>query len=154
MTDISINRIGLAFVSLWVLAVPALADESPKQAKQELPLVWVSATEVWVRTETPVVDTVWETIDVAPVMTKSHVPEYPNEAKKLGLEAEVWVKALVATDGTVHCAKITEVSEHGLEPGFELSALHAALKNTFRPAQKAGRHAATWVAYPVRFKLS
>ena len=151
---LSIKRIRVALAFVSVLSIPALADEYPKQPAEEQALVWVSATEVWIQSETPIADTVWETIDVAPVMTKEHKPVYPTDAKKQGLEAEVWVQALVATDGTVHCAKITETSEHGLAPGFEFSALNAAIRNVFHPARKNGKPAATWVKYPVKFRLS
>lgn len=154
MANSSFSRFGVGLILAGALTFPALADEFPKRAKDEQALVWVSATEVWVSSETPIADTVWATIDVAPVMTKEHKPEYPKNAKKQGLEAEVWVQALVAADGSVHCAKITEASEHGLDPGFELSALHAAIRNVFRPATKNGKPAATWVKYPVKFRLS
>lgn len=154
MVKSSVGRIGMGIALVGALATPTLADEFPQRGNDEQALVWVSATEVWVSSETPIADTVWATIDEAPVMTKEHKPEYPKDAKKQGLEAEVWVQALVATDGSVHCAKITEASEHGLEPGFELSALHAAIRNVFRPATKNGKPAATWVKYPVKFRLS
>jgi TonB family protein len=154
MTNSTILRSCGALSTVVALASTSFGDEFPKTTAHGAALVWVSAIEVWVSSDTAIVDTVWQTIDIAPVMTREHQPVYPDYAKKLGLETEIWVQALVGIDGNVHCAKISEVSDHGLEPGFELSALHAAVKNIFRPAQKNGRPAATWVTYPVRFRLS
>jgi protein TonB len=80
-------------------------------------------------------------------------PAYPEGAKIKGLEADVWVQAIVGTDGLVHRAKITKPSAHGLEPGFELCALNAAMGNIFDPALKEGKPVAVWVTYPVSFRL-
>lgn len=130
---------------------PVLAEKSASTGQTGL--VWVSATEVRLASDTSVVDTAWQKLDNMPIMKTESRPAYPEGAMLKGLEADVWVQAIVGTDGLVHRAKIAKPSAHGLEPGFELCALNAAMGNIFDPAVKDGKPVAVWVTYPVSFRL-
>lgn len=138
----------------WLIAAmcpSAFADTAPKSNTPDL--VWISALEVRLTSDTTVIDSAWQKLDNMPIMKTECRPSYPEGAMLKGLEADVWVQAIVGTDGLVHRAKITKPSAHGLEPGFELCALNAAMGNIFDPAMKEGKPIAVWVTYPVSFRL-
>lgn len=143
----------LALLLLFGVAVTPLAIAEKAASTAETGLVWVSATEVRLANDTSVVDTAWQKLDNMPIMKTESRPAYPEGAKVKGLEADVWVQAIVGTDGAVHRAKIAKQSVHGLEPGFELCTLTAAMGNVFEPALKDGKPVAVWVTYPVSFRL-
>ncbi len=84
-------------------------------------------------------------------MIYEEVPEYPRLAKSAGMEAVVWVKALVDKDGEVKKAMILKSS--GSKAGFDEAALEAAYKCKFKPAIQNGRPVAVWVSYQVEFTL-
>lgn len=142
---------GLLVVLLVAIAPGAFAGEITKGTEDGL--VWVSATEVRLASDTSTIDTSWQALDQMPSIKQEARPAYPEDAKIKGLEADVWVQAAVGTDGAVHRARVAKKSAHGLEPGFELCALNAAMKNTFVPATKGGQPVAVWVTYQVSFRL-
>lgn len=80
-------------------------------------------------------------------------PVYPEKARKLGIEAELYVRALVDSEGKVAQAEIIKIEASKKNLGFEKSALKAAHHATYKPAQKDGKPVATWIAYAVKFKL-
>ncbi len=142
------------FCVALALASPAVADEAAKTPSvAPSALVWVSATEIRLGGDPLIVDTAWQALDQMPIMKDQAPTAYPEAAKEKGLEADVWIQALVGTDGAVHHARVTKQSTHGLEPGFEICALDAAMRNTFEPATKDGKSVAVWVTYPVSFRL-
>lgn len=142
---------GVLLFLFTAITPSAYADSTAKGDPSGL--VWVSAVEVRLANDTSVVDSAWQKLDNMPIMKTESRPAYPEGAKIKGLEADVWVQAIVGTDGAVHRAKITKQSVHGLEPGFELCALTAAMGNVFEPAKKDGNPVAVWVTYPVSFRL-
>jgi periplasmic protein TonB len=85
-------------------------------------------------------------------MISEATPEYPRLAKQAGLEAVVWVKALVDKNGDVKKAMIYKSS--GSKAGFDEMAVEAAYKCKFKPAVQNGRPVAVWVAYSVEFSLT
>lgn len=78
-------------------------------------------------------------------------PDYPEMARKAGVEGVVWVQVLVDKDGNVRDAIV--VKESGVNAGFEEAALEAAKKRIYRPAMQNNQPVAVWVAYKVRFQL-
>lgn len=90
-------------------------------------------------------------VEVPAEMIYEEVPEYPRLAKSAGMEAVVWVKALVDKDGNVRDAMILKSS--GSKAGFDEAALDAAYKNKFKPAIQNGRPVPIWVSYQVEFTL-
>jgi len=91
-------------------------------------------------------------VEIPAEMIYEHAPEYPRLAKQAGMEAVVWVKALVQKDGSVKKAVIFKSS--GSKAGFDEAAVAAAYKCKYKPAIQNGRPVAIWVAYQVEFTLT
>ena len=86
--------------------------------------------------------------DTEPQFIKYVVPEYPELARKAGVEGVVVVNLLVDTKGKV--VKAVPVS------GPEIlrdSAVKAALECLLTPALQRDKPVAVWVALPFRFRL-
>lgn len=88
-------------------------------------------------------------VEIPAEMIYEHTPEYPRLAKTAGMEAVVWVKALVDKNGNVRDAMILKSS--GSKAGFDEAAVKAAFKCRFKPAIQNGRPVAVWVSYQVEF---
>ena len=101
-----------------------------------------------VLSEAPVTDYVI-TIEKMPRMIKAVTPDYPPFAYKIRRGGEVWIKALVDSEGIVRQAKIHRDS--GLDFGFEEAAIEAAHKNQFEPFEIDGERIPVWVIYKVQF---
>ncbi|CAN5389461.1 hypothetical protein BH10BAC6_BH10BAC6_03620 [soil metagenome] len=74
---------------------------------------------------------------------------YPEQARRLGLEGTVIVKALVMPNGTVERSSIYE-SDNVL---FNGEALHGVQGIRFTPAQQNDHAVACWIYIPVKFRL-
>ncbi|MCX6826279.1 MAG: TonB family protein [candidate division Zixibacteria bacterium] len=90
-------------------------------------------------------------VEIGAEMIYREPPEYPRPAKIAGMEAMVWVKALVDKSGNVVKAMIFKSS--GSKAGFDEAAVASAYKCKFKPAIQNGRPVALWVAYQVEFTL-
>ena len=97
--------------------------------------------------ETPI--SMLVTVEKMPAPLDVVLPEYPVWAKKRGVSGVVWVKARIDENGTVIDAQILSRSIAGM--GFEESAIEAALKSTYIPAEANGKRLPVWIVYPVRF---
>jgi len=73
-------------------------------------------------------------------------PEYPEAARRAGIEGTVLVQALVGTDGRVKDTKVVKSV-----PGLDDAAIAAVKKWVFKPALGHGEPVAVWVAVPVKF---
>lgn len=91
-------------------------------------------------------------VEIPAEMIFEETPEYPRLAKLSGMEAVVWVKALVDKDGNVRKAVVFKSS--GSKAGFDESAVAAAYKCKYKPAIQNGRPVPIWVAYQVEFNLT
>lgn len=89
------------------------------------------------------------TVEKMPVPIDVVLPEFPVWAKKRGISGVVWVKARIDEEGGVIDARILSSNIAGM--GFEESALEAALKSKYTPAEANGIRLPVWVVYPVRF---
>ncbi len=76
--------------------------------------------------------------------------EYPEIAKKAGIEGIVYLKVLVWTDGTVKRVKIVKP----LYDALDNAAVKAAYRLKFKPALQRDKPVAVWVALPFRFSLT
>ena len=85
-----------------------------------------------------------------PEMIKMVNPEYPKEAKKKGIEGDVWIKALVIKDGTVNKVVVSKTSGNEL---LDKSAMTAAYQNIFKPGLQKDKPVACWITYKVTFEL-
>jgi protein TonB len=76
-------------------------------------------------------------------------PVYPPEAKAKNIEGSVKVEILIDAQGVVREARILS----GLGYGTDESALDAARKLRFRPAEASGKPVAVRVPFTVNFRL-
>ena len=83
-----------------------------------------------------------------PVMTS--IPEYPDLAKRIGLDGSVTINVLVDKDGKVKKALFMKSTDDV----FIQPALEAAKKWVFTPAIMNGKPVLVWVAIPFRFRLA
>ncbi len=87
----------------------------------------------------------------APVSVNSVDPVYPDLARRAGLEADIWIKVLIDTNGKVRDVLIANSSER--TAGFEQSAKKAAYSTVWKPAIANGQPVAVWATYKVSFRL-
>jgi protein TonB len=89
--------------------------------------------------------------DENPVLLDAPVPDYPEIARKAGIEAVVWIMVLVDTEGNVRDALISKSSDRDL--GFDEAALAAAWERKYRPAMQNDLPVAVWIHYKVKFEI-
>ena len=83
-----------------------------------------------------------------PVEIKRVNPEYPELAKKAGIEGTVVVKVLVNTKGDVEAVEV--LKSH---PLLDESAITAAKQFKFKPGKQRDKFVKVWVSIPFNFKL-
>lgn len=86
----------------------------------------------------------------APAPIKQVNPEYPEIAKRAGVEGTVWVKIWVDKEGKARKAVVMK-SDAEL---FNKYATDAAMQWVFTPAMQYNGPVSVWVAIPFRFKLT
>ena len=89
-------------------------------------------------------------VEKQPVPVKQVQPEYPDLARRAGLEGTVWVKILVDKEGKAKKAVIMKSDAEA----FNDVAIKAALQWVFTPAMMNNGPVAVWAAVPFRFKLN
>jgi TonB family protein len=92
---------------------------------------------------------------MVPVLIRESAPVYPEAAREAGVKRDMWVQALVGSDGHVRMARIvkTDDTTGSSALGFERSALTAAMQMVYKPAMRNDQPVETWVTYNVTFKL-
>lgn len=85
-----------------------------------------------------------------PVVSKSRPPIYPAEARQLGQQGRVMVRALVDTQGQVAYAEIKESSGH---PLLDQAALATVRSWSFTPGTRNGVPEAMWARIPINYAL-
>ena len=73
-------------------------------------------------------------------------PEYPEEAKRAGIEGKVILQCFVGVNGAVG-----EVRVQNSIPALDAAAIAAVKQWRFKPALSYGKPVAVWVAVPVNF---
>lgn len=76
-------------------------------------------------------------------------PEYPEAAKKDGIEGTVMITLTVEKDGTASGVRVIQ----GVRADLDQSALTFIKRTRFTPAEANGQPVAITVTVPVRFKL-
>ncbi|MCY3713178.1 MAG: TonB family protein [Gemmatimonadetes bacterium] len=77
------------------------------------------------------------------------IPEYPELARKAGIEGTVWVKILIDKQGTVRDAQIMR----GIGAGLDEAAIKALMSTRYTPAIQNNQPVAVWVAQRIIFNL-
>ncbi len=90
---------------------------------------------------------IWK-VEKQPKAKKEVVPEYPEIARKAGIEDRVFVQVLVGKDG-----KVEQVGEIDGAPVFHEAARKAALQWEFSPAIQNDKPVRVWVSLPFNFTL-
>lgn len=91
----------------------------------------------------------FEEFDVPPVLVKSEVPEYPEEAKRKKIEGTVLVRIIIDENGFVERAKILKSPYNILDE----PTLKAIYKFEFKPATFKGKPVKSVLAIPIRYSL-
>jgi protein TonB len=89
-------------------------------------------------------------VEKTPVPVKEVKPDYPDIAKRAGVEGTVWVKILVDKDGK---AKKEVIVKSDAEI-FNDPSIEAAKQYVFTPAIMNNGPVAVWVVIPFRYKLN
>lgn len=85
----------------------------------------------------------------APVAIKTVQPEYPEAARRAGLEGTVWLRTWIDKEGYVVKAEIHQSNAEI----FNQPALHAIMQWEFTPAMQGGHPICVWVSIMMEFKL-
>jgi protein TonB len=75
-------------------------------------------------------------------------PEYPELARKAGIEGRVTVKVLIGTKGNVEKVEIVKGN-----PMLNDAAVEAAKNAQFKPGKQRDRFVKVWMTIPIDFKL-
>jgi periplasmic protein TonB len=89
--------------------------------------------------------------DEPPLAVNSVKPEYPDLARRTGLQGKVWLEVLIDKDGSVRDVSVVKCDNKDM--GFEDAAMAAAWKSVWKPAISNGLPIAVRVTYSVVFKL-
>ncbi len=144
------SRSGIVLVSAFTLIVAGslapivitgCASESERAAETKAPVV----------SEPPAATPEMQELDQMPELIQMGKVEYPESARKAGVEGMVLIKARVTVEGRVAEAAV----ESGVDDHPELgeSALAAVREATFRPGMRDGKPVESWVKIPVKFAL-
>ncbi len=88
--------------------------------------------------------------EVEPKPTTPISPEYPELARKAGIEGTVWVKILIDKQGLVRDAMVVR----GVGAGLDESAVKEIKRTIYTPAIQNNRPVAVWVMQRVIFRLN
>jgi TonB family protein len=89
------------------------------------------------------------TPDVAPVLMKIVVPQYPESAMKKKISGTVWLNVLVDEKGAVTTARVLKSDADELND----AAIQTAKKYTFIPGTYHKKPIPVWVSIPIQFRL-
>jgi len=87
-------------------------------------------------------------VEIKPKLVKAVKPEYPEIARKAGIEGTVFIKMLVGKDGKVERVEVLKGPEI-----FHESAIKAAMQFEFTPAIQNDRPVRVWVGQAIVFRL-
>ena len=89
----------------------------------------------------------WQ-VEEEPQLIRQVALDYPQVARRAGVQGTVFINLLVGSNGQVRQAKVVR----GLEV-FHGSALKAARQFVFKPARQNDRAVPVWVTVPIEFRL-
>jgi|UniRef100_A0A7C4TGI0 protein TonB len=89
-------------------------------------------------------------VEVKPQPVYLPAPEYPELARKAGIEGKVTVHMLVDIDGSVIDVKVIQSSGNQI---LDEAAVSCARKSKFTPAKQRDKLVRVWVSRRIEFKL-
>jgi TonB family protein len=154
------NRILQATVVLMALFITiGVADAQTKKAKKKTPTAPLKPTDLSIEildTSVAVLDSIpsvdeFVSVEVEPypITDIQSLVEYPEKAKKAGLEGKVILSALIDTNGKVIKVEV----DRSTNPIFEESARKALMKARFSPALQNRKPVKLWYTLPIVYKL-
>lgn len=87
-------------------------------------------------------------VEQKPEVIKQVPPEYPEVARKAGIEGSVILKVLIEKDGSVSQAMVVKGKDI-----LQQAALNAIYQYRFSPAQQNDKPVKVWLTMPIRFQL-
>jgi len=134
-------------VCLLFLSQPSLAsealdylDDSPSE---------VDGVPLWLGDDSGATMPLWK-LEVKPQPISIPEAEYPERARKAGIEGRTVVEALIDTNGLVADVRVLMPSGNA---DLDLAAAAAAREAKFRPGMQRGVPVRVWVSLPFRFRL-
>lgn len=88
-------------------------------------------------------------VDVKAEVTAKPDPKYTREARRVGVQGMVVLKALVLGNGNMDRIRVVRRLPYGLTE----NAIRAACEARFKPATKAGKEVSQWVTLEYAFRL-
>ncbi len=85
-----------------------------------------------------------------PLIPFERLLEYPEVARRSGMQGSVTLCLLVDSDGTVGDVRVLKAS-HDI---FRKAAIDAAHRESFQPAMRTGRPVPVWVTETIHFRLN
>lgn len=98
-------------------------------------------------------DEIFVAFDTPPQPVRVAKPDYPEIARKSGLEGLVLLEVVIEKDGTVSNAKVLKSLQPGPD-GCDEAAIEAALKSVFTPAKQRDKPVRVKITLPFRFTLN
>ncbi len=89
-------------------------------------------------------------VEVKPKPIHIPKPDYPELARRAGIEGQTVVGALVDIDGSIFEVKVLKSSGNQM---LDQAALIAAKSARFSPAKQRDKMVRVWVSIPIRFEL-
>jgi protein TonB len=86
-----------------------------------------------------------------PVVVREVKPDYTDEAKKAGIQGDIWLSVVVQADGTVGNVQVKRSLDTRF--GLDEQAVIAAKQWKFKPGTKNGKAVAVEVTVEMTFRL-
>jgi len=87
--------------------------------------------------------------ETPPQPVKPIIPDYPEMARKAGIEGMVVLLVLIDKEGKVRDVQVRK----GIGAGLDEAAVAAVRQTPFTPAIQNSRPVAVWMSVPIRFRL-
>ena len=128
-----------------------VSDEEEQEAEKEIEFTPTTTFNELEAPPPPKVEKTYEffAVEVKPKVVKQVEPQYPELARKAGIEGRVFVKVLVNEQGRVDSVVVLKATN----PIFIKPAIAAAKQFIFTPGRQRDKPVKVWVAIPFIFKL-
>ncbi len=128
-----------------------VADEEEEEEQEEIEFTPTTTFNELEAPPPPKVEKTYEffAVEVKPKVVKQVEPEYPELARKAGIEGRVFVKVLVNEQGRVDTVIVLKATN----PIFIKPAVAAAKQFVFTPGRQRDKPVKVWVAIPFIFRL-
>ncbi|NTU49737.1 MAG: energy transducer TonB [Desulfobulbaceae bacterium] len=92
-------------------------------------------------------------VEKMPAFVNQVKPQYPEIARKAGMEGQVTISVLIGSDGKPIKSKILKRKPEDTQI-FDQAAINAVMESSYQPGVQNGRPVNVWLTVPIRFKLN